>query len=257
MCVNRKLKTTAVYNYLSDGCVEYIPCLKIVRVPKMNGKDSREVNSTLQEFMSQYPECNTVFQLTTDQMVSFQPQSIQKFVLQSYSEARQKYPIYCYFKPTTLNIAVHIRRGDVSATKNTEARYMPNEHYYSIINKLIKVLENRDYKSVLEKEDYEIHIYSEGKPEDFGEIQNITKVQFHLNNDLFETLHHMGHSDIFIGSFSGFSTFANMFVKGISIFPYITLQLGVPFAGGDFKEEDFDQWWNKKIDGIKTNRCEN
>jgi len=257
MCVDRKLKTMGAYNFLSDGCVEYLPCLTIVQIPKMNGKDHDLIYSTIQQLMFEYPQCNTVFQLATDQTFYLQSPEMEDFLLKSHSEARKKYPINCYFKPSVLNIAIHIRRGDVSSTKNTYRRYIPNEEYLSIVSKLINLLEDRDYKSVLERENFEIHIYSEGKPEDFGEIQNLTNVQFHLNDDLFETLHHMSKADILVGSFSGFSTFANIFVKGISIFPFITFQVGVPFENGDFNEEQFDYWWNELKDAIKNNSCEN
>jgi len=258
MCVDRKLETLGENNYLSGGCVEYLPCLTVVQVPKMNEKDINEVNSTMNRLMTENPQCNTVFQLTTDQHFNWKSPKIHDFLVQSYADARKKYPINCYFSPSVLNIIVHIRRGDVDSRPDTLARYTSNEDYVSIIKKLLYLLEDLDYKNVLGREDYEIHLYSEGKPEDFGDIQNLPNTQFHLNDDLFETMHHMRNADILVGSFSAFSAYARTFMKGIPIFPAIQVETeGVPFKDGDFKEEHFEYWWDQRKDAIKSNKCDN
>jgi len=252
ICVNRELKRFSSTGYLSGECKEFIPCLKIVRIPRFRAHTKEEIQKNFLKYIDENQDCNTVFHLTTDQIVSYHftnephiPQYFD-FVRQSYRNARKRYPIRFRFDPTQLNIGVHIRRGDVSDVLNTENRFIPNSSIYNLLKSILAFLFKVNYQAELNKKGYQIHIYSEGVPEDFGEIQNLENVQFHLNEDLFETLDHLMRADIFVGSFSGFSTYAKIMARGIPFFPFIKSN-GVEMfpKGGTFKQEEFQIWWDK------------
>jgi hypothetical protein len=113
------------------------------------------------------------------------------------------------------DIAIHIRRGDVTKNKNTE-RYTDNNYYKELIKK-IKI----KYPT------YTITIFSEGKYEDFIEL-GLKEKHFRLNTDLFETFHSLVCAKVLIQSFSSFSYCAGLINKN-TVYHY-------------------DDFWHKKLD---------
>jgi len=264
LCVGRKLEGTSFKNYLKDECSQFLPCLNIVRVPRMDGHDKEGVRMTLKKLMEENPECNTVFHLTVDQTIPLQlteeedPEGIVNFIRKAYHEARKAHPIHCYFDKKKLNVAIHIRRGDVSETQNTANRFVPNSSFVALAKQLKGTLERLGCERELGREGTTFHVYSEGSPEDFGEIQDIPNLYFHLNEDLFVSLHHLAMADILIGSYSGFSAYAKKITRAIPIFPFIQAENGVRLypQNGTFDQESFDSWWNVSKESLKVNPCE-
>ena len=105
---------------------------------------------------------------------------------------------YSTEKPSidNIDIAIHIRRGDV--VKNTFGpgkidRFTDENFYKEIIKKLLAKYPN-----------YIIHIYSQGKVEDFS-IKEHSRLRFHLNEDLITTFHSLVKAKIFIMAKSSLS----------------------------------------------------
>lgn len=95
-------------------------------------------------------------------------------------------------------IGVHIRRGDV--TSNRFPKRWVSLGYYN------KVIENK----INEKfDDYELHVFSEGKKDQFKTL-NKHKPIFHLSEDKFETFNKMTKCDALITGKSGYSYFASI-----------------------------------------------
>lgn len=89
------------------------------------------------------------------------------------------------------DIAIHIRRGDVK--KGMNDRYTDNNIYNKIIEKLITLYPN-----------YKISIYSEGKIEDFNDIQN-NNVKIILNQSICQDFHSLVKAKILVTAKSSFS----------------------------------------------------
>lgn len=94
------------------------------------------------------------------------------------------------------NIAIHIRRGD---SVNTQRRFVQHEYFKNTLDSIIYTIDSSL------KHLYHIHIYSEGKIEDFPEFTSFDNCFFHLDTDHFDTVHHFICADIFIMSKSTFS----------------------------------------------------
>ncbi|MDZ7819166.1 MAG: hypothetical protein U5K55_11425 [Aliarcobacter sp.] len=83
-----------------------------------------------------------------------------------------------YNDEKSLNIALHIRRGDVSKDKN-EIRFTNNLYYLSIVDNIIKLIDNLDIN-------VNISIYSQGSMNDFKEFSNYN-ITYHLDECLMTT----------------------------------------------------------------------
>jgi hypothetical protein len=94
-----------------------------------------------------------------------------------------------------VQIAVHLRRGDVASSGEFAQWFTPDE---VILKRLERVLE------VVGKERARVRLFSEGKPEDFKAFTDLGAV-LHLDEDVFATFHHLVKSDVLIMAKSTFS----------------------------------------------------
>jgi len=104
-----------------------------------------------------------------------------------------------------VSVAIHIRRGDINASKNPD-RWLDLEYYASIIDKFNLELNSLD-----------IHIFSEGQPEDFKVLMR-ENVTLQLGGSDLEALHHMSAADILVTGQSSFSIMASYFNRGVTIY---------------------------------------
>ncbi len=132
-----------------------------------------------------------------------------------YSNSKPNIPT---FDNTKKNIAIHIRRGDVNPQKYP-SRFISNQIYIDLIKKI-------DLLNTL------IHIFSEGKPEDFKDIfESFPENKFilHLNENIQLTFHSMVKADILLISKSSFSYCAALLNENTIIANLIT------------------SWWHKPL----------
>ncbi len=108
------------------------------------------------------------------------------------------------------NIALHIRRGDVSGSNRHSSRFTSTTEYVNILKKLLPTIE----KNVI------IHIFSQGEESDFKDITNSfngKSIIFHLNEEIQLTFHSLVEADILIIAKSSFSYSAALFNKNTVI----------------------------------------
>jgi hypothetical protein len=94
-----------------------------------------------------------------------------------------------------VQIAVHLRRGDVGASGRFSERFTADE---VVLSRLRRVLDSvgPDHASV--------RLFSQGAPEDFRAFTELG-AQLHLDDDVFETFHHFVCSDVLFVAKSTFS----------------------------------------------------
>jgi len=113
-----------------------------------------------------------------------------------YWQARESSSPPLPFDNDYVSVAVHIRRGDVTAQRYPD-RYLSNAFYRKVLDQLIDHLHMPD-----------IHIFSEGDIDDFKELHDIPTVHFHLGTNVFETFHAMVSADVFVTGVGSFSILA-------------------------------------------------
>ena len=102
-----------------------------------------------------------------------------------------------------IDIAIHIRRGNVSSTGRWIKRYTTNETYIKIIDYLKKTYPNR-----------KITIFSEGKKEDFSDLIS-NNVECRLNETIEETYHSFVKAKVLVIAKSSFSYSAALLNENI------------------------------------------
>lgn len=96
-----------------------------------------------------------------------------------------------------VQVAVHLRRGDVGSTGRFSERFTGDE---IVLERLKKVL------SVIGPERATVRLFSQGDPESFRAFTDLgARVHLHLDDDVFETFHHFVRSDVLFVAKSTFS----------------------------------------------------
>lgn len=106
-----------------------------------------------------------------------------------------------------MHIAFHIRRGDVNSTDTT--RYTDNQLIFNKLSDLFLVLTKLNIP-------FKTSIYSQGKPEDFGNLSSIATL--HLNENVFDDFYSLVKADILFMAKSSFSYSAALLSDGIIIY---------------------------------------
>jgi hypothetical protein len=108
--------------------------------------------------------------------------------------------------PEGLTAAVHLRRGDVSLTRNAN-RYAPDEVVLRQIARLREAV--APFGRTLT-----VNLYSEGTVEDFRAFADAGCI-LHVSEDTFESFHNMVTADILVNATSTFSYVAGLLSRGI------------------------------------------
>lgn len=119
-----------------------------------------------------------------------------------YHAAWPKPPLQ-WFAPGTFNLAVHVRRGDVRMTTGHD-RFMSNGLVAQCILGALSSLPRAAG----------VHVFSQGERVDFGVLQKVPRVQFHLNAPLALTFHHLVHADALVMAASTLSDMAAFLAAG-------------------------------------------
>jgi hypothetical protein len=120
-----------------------------------------------------------------------------------------------YFNNEFFNICLHIRKATI-----TDCDFSPIRELFDhqSKDKIINILQ-QSINKFANNEQYKIHIYSQGKIDDFDFILKNFKnnVIFHIDEYPIVSLYHMINSDLLIMSNSSFSYIAHLLSKNITI----------------------------------------
>ena len=132
--------------------------------------------------------------------------------LRGYSLAWHKPPTHCHYDDNRTDIAVHIRRGDVTAAKFAK-RFSDARLFAAQINKLRASTKGKGKG----KGAVHFHIFSETEPLELKEAGIIPRgdTTFHKGMRGMDTFHCFVRADVLVCDKSTFSTSAAILSRGI------------------------------------------
>jgi len=187
---------------------------KVRKIPLF--KESQpETVQLVKQIMSSYSGKKVVFIAEQDQYYKDQYGVMEDLKKKFYSALARKNDHLIYSKEH-LNIAIHVRRGDIMTDANNP-------------NLVIRILSNDYFEKVLslvhahfsEFQNKPIHIYffSQGKPKDYPEFAMYSNLHWCLDMNAQDSFLHMVYADVLITSKSGFSYAPALLNKGIKVCP--------------------------------------
>ncbi len=130
------------------------------------------------------------------------------------------------YDPAMINVAVHIRRGDVETLRNLgdasmNRRWMELGYYTRLMKDLAE-----NCPEAGNKKDLHFYVFSEGREENFAELTDIVmnngkrlKITFCLDMAAPASFLHICHADIILAAPSSFSIEAGAICRGLKIVP--------------------------------------
>ncbi len=204
--------------------------IKLVELPRLqinipsNEQNDDEVYQVIDQFIDNHQGCNVAFKVSQNLSGDYEYASTKDWFQDAYAKARVSYPIPLVFNPNNLNIAIHIRRGDLLPGRqfsDLSSRMLPDAWYLKILDIIIR----HSNKKIA------IHIFSEGKEGKYlsengtpfswkAYFQDTPhEITEHIDTNFIDTFHHLLNADVLIGSKSGMSHLAGMLGTCIKIMP--------------------------------------
>jgi hypothetical protein len=120
------------------------------------------------------------------------------------------------FRPGRVSLAVHIRRGDVTAeaaaaNPNLALRYQHETYFETVLGETLAAIDGRF--------EPDIYIFSQGDPETLATFRRFPNVRFCTDMGAHQSFAHMAAADILITSKSSFSYKPALLGAGIRIVP--------------------------------------
>lgn len=148
-------------------------------------------------------------------------------------------------KPGPFTVAMHMRRGDVTADKLTANNFTPTAVFVKTIEEIRRALKQR-------APDARLLLFSQGDPSNFEELTRLG-CELHLNGSALDTHRQMIDADVLIMSKGAFSYTAGVLNEGIVLYDpqkYRALQdWMVRRADGGFDEAQF----GRRIEALLAN----
>jgi len=162
-----------------------------------NFEETLTINTPSIEDLQIKTNKDTVMKITLPYHILDNDPEIYDRSMDELRQLKQKLPLPEYSKDTT-NIAIHMRRGDVSKDVNSD-RYTDNAYYV----KLIDILK--------QKYDHcNIFIFTQGS-EDLDEFKEMENVKIMNDLDILETFEYLCNADVFIMAKSSLSYLAALY----------------------------------------------
>lgn len=188
---------------------------KSVWIPLFDEKDAESLERT-RKIIASYAGKKVVFLLELDQIYSAQC-GVAEELSKRFENAEKRKEDKLLYKTGEMNIACHVRRGDIMAgLKNGDPslakRYLTNDYYVKALRIAVK-------KAKELQRAYHIYVFSQGEAADFKEFSEFENVTFCLDMGAQQSFLHMVRADILITSKSSFSYKPALINKGIKICP--------------------------------------
>ncbi len=187
-----------------------------VRLPYYNLKNASEMQM-IQEIIDSYAGEKVVFyQEVLQPFMQGKVEEVRSELLKRFTHSKARINDPPKYDSQMVNIAVHIRRGDVGEDHpkaGMEEWWIDLSYYVTILQWLRKQYAGRE-------PDLRLYIISEGTREQFQELEQLEiPCQFILNAEILDSWMYMIQSDILLTGASSFSYHPALFQKGLKISP--------------------------------------
>ena len=187
---------------------------RLVRLPTFDEDNAVEVDR-IRRIIRAYGRRRVVFVAEQDQFYRDQ-HGVMADIRAKFGQAFEANAPALRFRPGVLNIAVHVRRGDIGTTgrsdqPNLAMRWQDEDYFLNVTKRVIAALPGG--------QPYRIWLFSQGNPEDFAAFTVLPYVTLCLDMNARESFLHMANAAILIASKSSFSYKPALLNDGIKICP--------------------------------------
>lgn len=187
---------------------------KIRRIPLFN-ENRPETISIIKGIMSSYGGKKVVFLCEQDQFYKDQ-HGVMEEIQQKFYRAPARKNDHLIYDKNNINIAIHVRRGDIMAdpsNPNLAMRYLSNDYFEKVLAQVYSRFSAGQAKPI------HIYFFSQGTPEDYPEFSKYPNLHWCMEMGAQDSFLHMVYADVLITSKSSFSYKPALLNRGIKVCP--------------------------------------
>lgn len=188
---------------------------KVRRIPLFN-ENTPESIQLVRDIMSSYSGKKMIFLCEQDQFYRNQ-YGVMSEIQDKFHHAPVRKHEALKYEASHLNVAIHVRRGDIMAdptNENLRMRYLSNDYFEKVLHQVVEHFE------ILQKKPVHIYFFSQGTPEDYPEFHKYENLHWCMDMGAQESFLHMVYADVLITSKSSFSYKpALLNSKGVKVCP--------------------------------------
>lgn len=187
---------------------------KKVLLPLFDEYDNEDIE-VIKKIISSYQSQKVVFIAEQDQFYKNQYGNIDELKRKFYA-AKSRKDDKLIFSEEYFNIAIHVRRGDISIGQlnknpNLLLRWQDNDYFIKVLEKVIE--------SVKTIKPIRIFLFSQGEKNDFLDFNKFENIEYCLDMKAKDSFLHMVYADVLITSKSSFSYKPALLNNGLKIVP--------------------------------------
>lgn len=186
---------------------------KVRKLPLFDVNNDRSIDFN-KKIISSYSGSKVVFIAEVDQPYIYTVEEKANFIKKKFLSATSRANDLIILDKSNYNICIHIRRGDIMSdptNQNLTMRYLSNGYYDKVLQQVLKILK-------VEKPIH-IYIFSQGKPQDFPELNKYDNLHWCFDVSAQNSFANMVYSDMIITSKSSFSYDPALMNDGIKLSP--------------------------------------
>lgn len=185
-----------------------------IRLPLFDEDNAREM-ARIRRIIGSYRGKQVLFLLERDQFHRAQ-HGVMKQLATKFDASPSKRSSRLVYDPTALNIAVHVRRGDVSlaaaaASSNIMMRWQEVDYFERVLESVLD--------HVADRGKVQIYLFSQGSTAEFASFSHHSNLHLCTDMDAPTTFLHLAAADVLIGSKSGFSYCPALLGHGVRVLP--------------------------------------
>lgn len=187
---------------------------KIRRIPLFNENVPETIN-IVKQIISSYSGKKVIFLCEQDQFYKNQYGVLEE-IQQKFYHAQARKNDHIVYDQNNLNIAIHVRRGDIMkdpSSPNLVMRYLSNDYFEKVLEQVYLCFNKNKNKPI------QIYFFSQGCPEDYPKFTKYPNLHWCLDMEAQECFLHMVYADILITSKSSFSYKPALLNRGIKVCP--------------------------------------
>lgn len=185
-----------------------------IRLPLFDEDNAEEV-ARIRRIVTAHSGRHVIFVLERDQFYRAQ-HNVREDLAAKYAASPVRQARQLIYDPSAINVAVHVRRGDVSRAKSEEdvqmmMRWQDVDYFEQALDRVVALLPA--------DADIRIHLFSQGVEADFASFSHHPNLRFCLDMNAQDSFMHLAAADVLIASKSGFSYCPALLGDGVRAVP--------------------------------------
>ena len=198
--------------------IKMLPCFDTNAFSNEKDIDTDKNLNMINSIIKSYAGQKIIFSVYLDQSYRNQYEEVE-YIKSRFESAKARECDKLIYDINFINIAVHIRRGDIVSGQTTgqqtlTKRWLDMDYYENVVSRLTEKIKNK-----YPDKSYRIYLFSEGNADEYKSFEKYGDVTYCFDMSAMDSFLHMVRADYLVLSKSSFSYVPALLSDGVRICP--------------------------------------